>query len=147
MAGDPRVGSRADRCGNRWQDRGVDHVRIWADAEGESHLQRVATARQTMPAEPGVAELHVSDPHPVDRLQFVTVQAHDQHPEWHCAPRRQFVVFLDGWVHLTASDGDSCRLPTGAVVLVEDLHGKGHVTEHQPGVRHVLVIPLDPSER
>jgi hypothetical protein len=124
----------------------VDHVRIWADAEGESHLERVATARHVSPAQPGVAELWESDPHAVDRLQFVTVIARDQRPDWHCGPRRQFVVFLDGWVQLSTSDGDSCRLPAGSVVLVEDLHGRGHVTEHEPGERHVLVIPLDPSE-
>lgn len=122
-------------------------MRIWADAEGESHLQRVAVARHVTPAEPGVAELLVSAAHQVDRLQFVTVLAHDQRPDWHCAPRRQFVVFLDGWVQLTTSDGDGCRLPAGSVVLVEDLHGRGHVTEHEPGERRVVVIPLDPEER
>jgi hypothetical protein len=125
---------------------GVDHVRIWADAEGESHLERVATERHVTPPQPGVAELWGSDPHAVDRLQFVTVIARDQRPDWHCGPRRQFVVFLDGWVQLTTSDGDSCRLPAGSVVLVEDLHGRGHVTEHELGERHVLVIPLDPLD-
>jgi len=128
---------------SRWHDLGVDYVRIWADAEGESHLERVVAARHVVAAEPGVAELHVSEGHRVDRLQFVTVQAHDQTPDWHRGPRRQFVVFLDGWVQLTTSDGDSCRLPPGSTVLVEDLHGTGHVTEHEPGVRQVLVIPID----
>jgi hypothetical protein len=125
----------------------VDHVRIWADAEGDSHLEWVVSAREVARAEPGVAELHVSAARRVDRLQFVTVAARDQQPDWHRAPRRQFVVFLDGWVQLTTSDGDGCRLPAGSVVLVEDLHGKGHVTEHEPGERRVLVIPLDPEER
>lgn len=140
------------RWRNIWQPIGVgdgrlagmDYVRIWADAEGESHLQRVAAARHVAPAEPGVAELHVSEALGVDRLHFVTVMAHDQRPDWHCGPRRQFVVFLDGWVQLTTSDGDTCRLPAGSTVLVEDLHGKGHVTEHEPGVRHAIVLPVDP---
>ena len=125
----------------------MDYVRIWADAEGESHLERVVVARHVSEAEPGVAELHVSQPHRADRLQFVTVLAHGQEPDWHCGPRRQFVVFLDGWVQLTVSDGETCRLPAGSVVLVDDLQGKGHVTEHEPGVRHVLVIPTDPPTR
>jgi hypothetical protein len=125
----------------------MDYVRIWADAAGESHLERVKVARHVAPAEPGVAELWPSEPHRVDRLQFVTVRAHHQRPDWHCGPRRQYVVFLDGWVQLTTSDGDGCRLPAGSVVLVEDLHGKGHVTEHEPGERHVLVIPVEPPER
>jgi quercetin dioxygenase-like cupin family protein len=80
-----------------------------------------------------VAELWVTTPVDVDRAHFVTVQAFDQIPDWHCAPRRQFVVFLDGWVRITVSDGESRTLPAGSVVLVEDLAGRGHVTEHEPG--------------
>ena len=122
----------------------MDHLRIWADDAGESHLERVSTPRQVAPAEPGVAELWVSEPQAADRLQFVTVIARDQRPDWHCGPRRQWVVFLDGWVRITTSDGDVEQLPAGSVVLVEDLHGRGHVTEHEPGERRVLVIPIDP---
>ncbi|HEY6531758.1 MAG TPA: hypothetical protein VIY72_05610 [Acidimicrobiales bacterium] len=122
----------------------MDYVRIWNDAEGESHLERVVTGRTLAPAERGVAELLVSRAFPADRLQFVTVHADAQEPDWHTAPQRQFVVFLDGWVRLTTSDGEACRLPAGAVVLVEDVAGKGHVTEHEPGEHRVLVIPIDP---
>jgi hypothetical protein len=122
----------------------MDHLRIWADEAGESHLERVTTPREVTPAEPGGAELWVSEPHAADRLQFVTVIAQGQQPDWHCGPRRQWVVFLDGWVRITTSDGDSEQLPAGSVVLVEDLDGRGHVTEHEPGERRVLVIPIDP---
>jgi hypothetical protein len=122
----------------------VDYLRIWADADGESHLERVVMGRTLAPAEKGVAELLVSRAVPADRVQFVTVHADDQVPDWHTAPRRQFVVFLDGWVGITASDGDSARLPAGGVVLVEDTHGRGHVTEHERGENRVVVIPLDP---
>ena len=33
----------------------------------------------------------------------------------------------------------------GSVVLAEDVAGRGHVTEHEPGVRRILQIPLDPA--
>ena len=125
----------------------MDYLRIWADVEGESHLERVVVARHVAPAEQGVVELWLSASRRVDRLQFAALQAREQVPDWHCPPRRQFIVFLDGWVEFTVSDGERCRLPAGSVVLVEDLHGRGHVTEHEPGERHVLVIPLDPEER
>lgn len=125
----------------------VDYVRIWADEEGASHLERVTLDRAGSPAEPGVAELLVAGGIDVDRVHFVTVRAEDQVPDWHCAPRRQFVVFLDGWTRVATSDGDECRLPAGGVVLAEDLVGRGHVTEHEPGERRVLVIPLDPEVR
>ena len=124
---------------------GVDHLRIWADETGESHLEAVTHERVVVPAEPGVAELWLSPDLPVDRLTFVTVRDEGRTPAFHRAPRRQFVVFLDGWVRITASDGDSRLLPAGSVVLVEDVHGRGHATEHEPGDRRVLVIPLDPE--
>ncbi|HBU01395.1 MAG TPA: hypothetical protein DEB20_02345, partial [Acidimicrobiaceae bacterium] len=90
-----------------------------------------------------VAELWVSPGVNVANMQFLTVQAVDQVPAPHNAPRRQFVVFLDGWVRITASDGETRTLPAGSVVLAEDEHGKGHITELEPGVRRVLQIPLD----
>lgn len=121
----------------------VDYLRIWADADGESHFEEVTLDRVVNPAEHGVAELWVSPGVDVANMQFLTVQALDQAPAPHNAPRRQFVVFLDGWVRITASDGETRTLPAGSVVLAEDEHGKGHVTELEPGVRRVLQIPLD----
>ncbi len=120
----------------------AQYVRIWADGAGESHFEEVILDVSVSPVEPGVAELWVTAGVDVDRAHFVTVQAVDQVPDWHCAPRRQFVVFLDGWVRITVSDGESRMLPAGSVVLVEDLVGKGHVTEHEPGERRVLLLPL-----
>jgi hypothetical protein len=122
----------------------MDYLRIWADNDGESHLEEVTLDRVVSPAAAGIVELCVSAGIAVDRLQFLEAHAVDQRPDWHCAPRRQFVVWLDGWVRITTSDGDTRLLPTGSVVLAEDLHGKGHVTEHESGVRRILQIPLGP---
>lgn len=121
----------------------VDYLRIWADEEGDTHLEEVTLERVVNPAEHGVAELWVSPGVSVDRMQFLNVQALDQVPAEHQAPRRQFVVFLDGWVKITTSDGDSRTLPAGSVVFADDTEGKGHVTELEPGSRRVLQIPLD----
>jgi quercetin dioxygenase-like cupin family protein len=121
----------------------IDYVRIWADEAGESHLADVVLPFDVVPPEPGVAELWWSDAVLVDRVHFLTVRAADQRPDWHRGPRRQFVTFLTGWVRITVSDGEERVLPAGSTVLVEDLHGRGHVTEHEPGDQRVLVIPLD----
>ena len=122
----------------------MDLLRIHAGEDGESHFEEVTLEREVLPAEAGVAELWQSAALDVDRLHLVTVKAAEQRPDWHRAPRRQLVVFLDGWVDLTVSDGERRRLPAGGVLLVEDTEGRGHVTEHQPGDRRVLVIPLSP---
>jgi len=123
----------------------MDYLRIWADDDGVSHFTEVTLPLDVIPAEPGVAELWWSDGVAVDRVHFLTVRATDQHPDWHRAPRRQFVTFLTGWVHLTAGDGEERVLPAGSTVLAEDLVGTGHITEHEPGDHRVLVVALDPD--
>lgn len=121
----------------------MHYLRIWADDDGESHLDDVTLPEAIAPAEPGVAPLLVSDPIRVDRVHFVTVQAGDQTPDWHTGPRRQLVTFLTGTVTIETSDGDRRELAAGATVLIEDLAGRGHVTTHAHGDQRVLVIPLD----
>ncbi len=123
----------------------MDYVRIWADEAGDSHLEEVTLDRQVAPAEPGVAELWVSAAISADGVQFVTVKEAGRSPDWHCAPRRQLVVFLDGWVRITTSIDGTYELPAGTVVLVEDTEGRGHITQHEPGDRAVILIPLDSS--
>jgi len=123
----------------------MDYLRIWADDEGVSHFEEVTLEFDVLPAEPGVAELWWSRGVDVDRVHFLTVKAAEQRPDWHCGPRRQFVTFLTGWAKLTAGDGEERVLPAGSTVLVEDLTGAGHMTEHEPGDQRVIVVPLDPA--
>lgn len=49
-------------------------------------------------------------------------------PASHNAPRRQFIVHLEGVVEVLASGGETRRFGPGDVVLAEDLEGAGHVT-------------------
>ena len=123
----------------------MHYLRIWADAAGESHFEEVTRPVTVQAAEPGVAALHLADPIGVDRAQFLELDGDLQDPDWHTAPCRQFVVFLDGWVRIEVSDGEVRTLPAGSTVLVEDLTGRGHVTTHEPGPRRVLLVPLDPA--
>jgi len=64
--------------------------------------------------------------------------------DWHPAPRRQYIVNLDGGVQITASDGESRFIKAGEVILVEDTTGKGHLSEHLDGkMRNSIFIPVD----
>lgn len=121
--------------------RRVTHfVRIWADEEGESHLEDVVLPTRSAGGEPGVPHLCVADAGEVGRLQVIDIDPEFE-PGWHTAPRPQFVVFLTGWVRIETSDGEVRHLDAGSVVLAEDLQGKGHVTNHEPGPQRVLVVP------
>ena len=64
--------------------------------------------------------------------------------DWHTAPRRQYIINLDGAVKVTVSDGESRVIGAGEVFLVEDTHGKGHVSQAVEGkFRHSVFVTLD----
>jgi len=67
--------------------------------------------------------------------------------DWHTAPRRQYIINLDGGVRITASDGEVREIGAGEVILVEDITGKGHLSKALEGkIRHSIFIPLDPED-
>lgn len=126
----------------------MDYLRIWADADGETHLEDVTVPSTFFPSEHGVAPLTVSAAVPVRGVEFVTIHADDQQPTWHSAPRDQFVVFLGAGVRIETSDGAVRELPRGSVVRASDVASKGHVTTHLgPGELRALVIPADAEPR
>ena len=63
---------------------------------------------------------------------------------WHPAPRRQYIVNLDGGVKITASDGEAREIKAGEVILVEDTTGKGHLSQSiGRQMRHSIFIPIE----
>ena len=63
---------------------------------------------------------------------------------WHPAPRRQYIINLDGAVEITASDGEKRVIGPGEVFLVEDIHGKGHCSKAIAGkMRHSIFVPIE----
>lgn len=68
--------------------------------------------------------------------------------DWHNPLRRQFVINLDAPVEITASDGEYRTIGIGEVLLLEDLHGKGHVGKAVDGkFRHSVLISIDGKSR
>lgn len=64
--------------------------------------------------------------------------------DWHPAPRRQYIINLDGGVKITASDGVSREIGAGEVILVEDISGKGHLSQSIGGkLRHSIFVPIE----
>lgn len=64
--------------------------------------------------------------------------------DWHPAPRRQYIINLDAGVTLTASDGEARVIGAGEVILVEDTHGKGHLSKAIDGkLRHSIFVPIE----
>ena len=64
--------------------------------------------------------------------------------DWHPAPRRQYIINLDGGVQITASDGEARIIKAGEVILVEDTTGKGHLSKSVGGqMRHSIFVPIE----
>lgn len=96
---------------------GFNYVRLYADASGESHFEDCAIDypdARMISAEMPLTAWNVRTNTPSYDLDF------------HCAPRRQFIVNLTGEVEIEASDGEKRRFGPGTIMLVEDTTGKGH---------------------
>ncbi len=64
--------------------------------------------------------------------------------DFHNAPRRQYIVNLDGAVEITVGTGEKRVIGPGEVFLAEDTAGQGHISRAVDGqIRHSLFITLD----
>jgi len=91
--------------------------RLYTGADGQSHLEELDPdthpSLTTLQATKGVV--------------FRSTPAGHFH-DWHNAPRRQYVITLEGEVEIGLGDGTVRRFGAGHVTLAEDLTGRGHTT-------------------
>ena len=95
-------------------------VRIYTGPDNQSHFEDVdlpfapdATGEATPPL-PTNLVFHRRPPGGVS--------------DWHCAPRRQYVIGLSGESEIEVGSGEVRRFGPGDILLAEDLTGQGHVT-------------------
>jgi hypothetical protein len=111
---------------------------LYVDEQGESHFRDLE-----IELGPETPSGRVSDRLPANGIIFREV-APTYDLDWHPAPRRQYIINLDAGVKITASDGESRLIGAGEVFLVEDVTGKGHLSQAVDGqVRHCLFVPVD----
>lgn len=117
-------------------------LRIYATPDGESHFGEVEIPTTLTPLFPNEAPFVLSEPYPASRIRFVRVPPGVQEAGWHTPPGRVLAVWLDGVVEFEVSDGAVRQVPAGNFVLVEDTHGKGHISRHPLEGQTVLLITL-----
>lgn len=111
---------------------------IYADEQGVSHFRDLDIDWAET-----VRSSKRSKVFPVTGMVFRQNQG-DYALDWHPAPRRQFIVNLDAGVKITVGDGESRIINAGEVILAEDLHGKGHISESLADtIRHSILIHCD----
>jgi uncharacterized cupin superfamily protein len=59
---------------------------------------------------------------------FFSMSGADFNLGYHNAPRRQFVITIEGNVEITASDGAKRFFGPGDIMLADDTTGSGHIT-------------------
>jgi hypothetical protein len=111
---------------------------LYVDGKGETHFRDIEIE--------WVEERHsskLSKRFPATGVIFRETRG-DYDLDWHPAPRRQYIVNLDGGVQITASDGEARVIGAGEIILVEDVSGKGHLSKSVGGqMRRSLFIPID----
>lgn len=117
-------------------------VRVFSDESGESHFAEDQIDFDLADYAPPAAPISISDVKSADGVVFLSSP-----PGWrgdfHPAPRRQFIIMLAGELEVEVSDGETRRFGPGAVILVEDTAGRGHVSRVVGGTRtYVVAVPI-----
>ena len=92
-------------------------TRLYTGADGRSHLEDLDPAKH-----PTLTTLQATK-----GIIFRTTEP-GYFSDWHNAPRRQYVITLEGEMEIGLEDGTVRRFGPGHVTLAEDLTGKGHTT-------------------
>src|SRR3974377_1705243 len=101
----------------------MKYTRIYATADGESHLQDVEAEMKPADYASTMSEMIAAR-----GVIFRETRSGEYFIDWHNAPRRQFVVTLTGDVEIQTSDGETRRFGPGSILLAEDVTGKGHIS-------------------
>ncbi|HUK11599.1 MAG TPA: hypothetical protein VLX09_27280 [Stellaceae bacterium] len=117
-------------------------LRIYATPDGESHFDEIDIPTTRRSIFPDAAPFELSAHYPASRIRFTRIPARIGEVGWHTVPERVLTVRLDGSAEYETSDGAVRRVPAGGFVLVEDTHGKGHVSRHSAEEQSVIWITL-----
>ena len=109
------------------------YTRLYCTADNESHFETVTVELAKVDAAPPAPPIFAKA-NPASRMAFAGFEPHWGTPdlkarEFHPAPSAQFVIYTQGVMSLTASDGETRRFGPGDVLRVEDTAPcKGHIS-------------------
>ena len=103
-------------------------VRIYSDPDGGSHFSDDEISFTLVDFAPPAPKISVSNLIGAEGVTVISSPV-GWHGDWHPAPRRQFMFCLQGEMEVQVSDGEIRRFGPGAVLLVEDTTGRGHISQ------------------
>lgn len=117
-------------------------LRIYATPDGESHFDEIELPTRTMSVHPDAVPFEVTATHSASRVRITRIPAGMREVAWHTVSEPNLTVRLDGSVEYETSDGEVRHVPAASFVLVEDTHGKGHLSRHSAEAQTVIWISL-----
>ena len=113
-------------------------TRVYTGADGESHFEDLEVPLKDLGAIGRISKLQAAT-----GVVFRET-AGDYDFDFHCAPRRQYVINLDASVEIEIGDGSKRVLGPGSILLAEDTTGRGHRSRSVDGKpRRSLFVTLD----
>lgn len=113
-------------------------VRIYTGPDNQSHFEDIQ-----VPLKDGGKTGFLSELVKATGVIF-RMTTGDYNYDFHPAPRRQYVVNLEGEVEIEVGDGTRRILRTGDILLAEDTTGQGHISRAVAGKpRKSLFITLE----
>jgi len=117
-------------------------LRIYASPDGESHFDEVELPTTKVSVHPDAVPFDVSARYQASHVHLTRIPAGIREVAWHTVPNPVLTVRLDGSVEYETSDGEVRHVRAGSFVLVEDTHGKGHLSRHSADAQTVIWISL-----
>ncbi len=111
-------------------------VRIYTGSDGEAHFEELE-----LPYEK-IEEAERTAMQETTGIQFRRTPP-GSFSDWHNAPRRQYVITLEGQMEIGLGDGTKRIFNPGDVLLADDRTGRGHTTAvYGDKTRVSISIPL-----
>ncbi len=100
---------------------------VYIGDDDKTHFRDEQIPWKQIPASVPENQLYATPFQDATKLGFMRMPA-GQHSDWHPAPRKQFILVLNGCTEIEVGDGQRRTFTAGSVFLVTDVEGKGHRT-------------------
>jgi len=118
----------------------LTYTRLGVDQSGETYFKDESVELNTWPS--GMAMISLEQQS--DSVRFFKAKAGWRMLELHYAPKRQYLLVLQGIIEFHTSTGHVRKFQQGSFLLVEDTYGKGHGTRNAGEEDLILVwVSLD----
>jgi len=113
----------------------IGYTRLGVDQSGESYFEKETINVNIWPS--GLAMVSLEEPS--EGVRFFKAKPGWEMLELHHAPKRQYLLVLQGILEIHTSKNEIKQFEPGSILLVEDTYGKGHRTRNASTQNLILV--------